>query len=215
MALYTDGITESFNAAEEEFGEQRLCDALRRHRKLSSSDLLAAIVSEVQSFSPAEQYDDMTLIVAKCKRLRLEIPAPCGEISRSGCPTLFRVLAKRAGYGNHGLFDYALIFDTRPENRSPLSWFYESPIVSELGSCLQITGDLDRKCLLCRQAIQTVDGQPYVKVAGPSVSVGRLRAIRAGAVPKIPVILNCRNSIGRGLRRENDRFTSTPPTRAP
>ena len=67
MALYTDGITESFNAAEEEFGEQRLCDALRRHRKLSSSDLLAAIVSEVQSFSPAEQYDDMTLIVAKCK----------------------------------------------------------------------------------------------------------------------------------------------------
>jgi serine phosphatase RsbU (regulator of sigma subunit) len=67
MALYTDGITESFNAAEEEFGEQRLCDALRRHRKLSSPDLLAAIVSEVQSFSPAEQYDDMTLIVAKCK----------------------------------------------------------------------------------------------------------------------------------------------------
>jgi serine phosphatase RsbU (regulator of sigma subunit) len=67
MALYTDGITESFNAAEEEFGEQRLCDALRRYRKLSSSDLLAAIVSEVQSFSPAEQYDDMTLIVAKCK----------------------------------------------------------------------------------------------------------------------------------------------------
>src|SRR6202047_3687769 len=57
MALYTDGITESFNAAGEEFGEQRLTEALRRHRELSSRDLLAAIVDEVRQFSPDEQYD--------------------------------------------------------------------------------------------------------------------------------------------------------------
>src|SRR3989442_15174406 len=31
FALYTDGITESFNDAEEEFGEPRLIEALRRH----------------------------------------------------------------------------------------------------------------------------------------------------------------------------------------
>jgi serine phosphatase RsbU (regulator of sigma subunit)/catechol 2,3-dioxygenase-like lactoylglutathione lyase family enzyme len=66
IALYTDGVTESFNAAGEEFGEQRLTEALRRHRKLCPSDLLAAIVDEVRQFSPAEQYDDITLIVAKC-----------------------------------------------------------------------------------------------------------------------------------------------------
>ncbi|HEX3354373.1 MAG TPA: SpoIIE family protein phosphatase [Terriglobales bacterium] len=66
VALYTDGVTESFNAAGEEFGELRLTETLRRHRKLPSRDLLAAIVDEVQRFSPAEQYDDMTLIVAKC-----------------------------------------------------------------------------------------------------------------------------------------------------
>jgi serine phosphatase RsbU (regulator of sigma subunit) len=66
LALYTDGVTESFNPAGEEFGEQRLIEALRRHRELPSQDLLAAIVAEVQQFSPDEQYDDITLIVAKC-----------------------------------------------------------------------------------------------------------------------------------------------------
>jgi len=66
LALYTDGITESFNGAGEEFGEQRLIDVLRLHRELSSRDLLSAIVDEVHRFSPEEQYDDITLIVAKC-----------------------------------------------------------------------------------------------------------------------------------------------------
>ena len=66
ITLYTDGITESFNAAGEEFGEQRLTEALRRHCDLSSRDLLAVIVDEVRHFSPDEQYDDITLIVAKC-----------------------------------------------------------------------------------------------------------------------------------------------------
>jgi len=46
--------------------EARLIEAVRRHRESSSSDLLRAIVDEVQQFSPAEQYDDLTLIVAKC-----------------------------------------------------------------------------------------------------------------------------------------------------
>jgi serine phosphatase RsbU (regulator of sigma subunit) len=66
LALYTDGITESFNSAEEEFGEQRLIEALRRHRDLAPRELLAAIVDEVRRFSPGEQDDDITLIIAKC-----------------------------------------------------------------------------------------------------------------------------------------------------
>jgi serine phosphatase RsbU (regulator of sigma subunit)/catechol 2,3-dioxygenase-like lactoylglutathione lyase family enzyme len=66
LALYTDGITESFNEGGEEFGEHRLTQALRRYRELSSPDLLAAIVDEVRRFSPGEQHDDITLIVARC-----------------------------------------------------------------------------------------------------------------------------------------------------
>jgi serine phosphatase RsbU (regulator of sigma subunit) len=67
LVLYTDGITESFNEAGEEFGEERLIGALQRNRELSSQALLAAIVEEVRKFSPQEQNDDITLIVGKCR----------------------------------------------------------------------------------------------------------------------------------------------------
>jgi serine phosphatase RsbU (regulator of sigma subunit) len=67
LAVYTDGITESFNDAGEEFGEERLTDALRRHRHLSSQGIISAVVDEVRQFSANEQYDDITLTVAKCR----------------------------------------------------------------------------------------------------------------------------------------------------
>jgi serine phosphatase RsbU (regulator of sigma subunit) len=66
LVLYTDGITESFNDGGEEFGEERLVEALRRDRALSSQDLLTGVVDEVRHFSPHEQHDDITLIIAKC-----------------------------------------------------------------------------------------------------------------------------------------------------
>jgi len=67
FALYTDGITESFDAAGEEFGEHRLVESLRRHRDQLSSVLVASIIEDVKTFSPHEQSDDMTLIIAKCR----------------------------------------------------------------------------------------------------------------------------------------------------
>jgi serine phosphatase RsbU (regulator of sigma subunit)/catechol 2,3-dioxygenase-like lactoylglutathione lyase family enzyme len=65
LALYTDGVTEAFDGAGEEFGEERLVDALRRHRDRPPKALLGALVDEVRSFSPQEQNDDLTLIVAR------------------------------------------------------------------------------------------------------------------------------------------------------
>ena len=65
LALYTDGITEASNESGEEFGERSLVEALRRHRELSCQALLTAIVDEVRRFSPQEQSDDITAIVAK------------------------------------------------------------------------------------------------------------------------------------------------------
>jgi serine phosphatase RsbU (regulator of sigma subunit)/predicted enzyme related to lactoylglutathione lyase len=68
LALYTDGVTESFDENEEEFGEERLIEALRRHKKLPAHEMVKAIVNEVQTFTCPErgQYDDITVIVAKC-----------------------------------------------------------------------------------------------------------------------------------------------------
>jgi len=67
LAFYSDGITESFNRAGEEFGEQRLIDGLRRYRDMPAAELLNAIVDEVRQFSPESQHDDITLIVGKCR----------------------------------------------------------------------------------------------------------------------------------------------------
>jgi serine phosphatase RsbU (regulator of sigma subunit) len=68
LAMYTDGISEAFNDTDEEFGEERVVAALRRHRNLPPQGLLEAIVDEVRQFSPREQRDDVTLIVAKCRQ---------------------------------------------------------------------------------------------------------------------------------------------------
>ncbi|MFY9793607.1 MAG: SpoIIE family protein phosphatase [Candidatus Sulfotelmatobacter sp.] len=68
LALYTDGITEAFNSAEEEFGEERLAELLRKHREQTAQAMLAAILDEVQQFSSHKQHDDITLIVAKCRQ---------------------------------------------------------------------------------------------------------------------------------------------------
>jgi serine phosphatase RsbU (regulator of sigma subunit)/catechol 2,3-dioxygenase-like lactoylglutathione lyase family enzyme len=66
LALYTDGVTESFNLEGEEFGEERLIDALQQCRDLSAHRHIARLVDEIRKFSPHEQHDDVTLIVAKC-----------------------------------------------------------------------------------------------------------------------------------------------------
>lgn len=67
FALFTDGVTESFNADGDEFGIHRLIEVLQRRRELCCKDLLACILTEIRTFSPHEQHDDITLIVAHCR----------------------------------------------------------------------------------------------------------------------------------------------------
>jgi serine phosphatase RsbU (regulator of sigma subunit)/catechol 2,3-dioxygenase-like lactoylglutathione lyase family enzyme len=65
LVLYTDGVSEAANEAGDEFGEERLIEAVRRHQGLSSKRLVDALVEEVRAFSTLEQQDDITLIVAR------------------------------------------------------------------------------------------------------------------------------------------------------
>jgi serine phosphatase RsbU (regulator of sigma subunit) len=67
VTFYTDGVTESFNEAGEEFGESRLVEALRRYHELPPQNLLGSIVQSLRSFSTHEQHDDITMLVAKCR----------------------------------------------------------------------------------------------------------------------------------------------------
>jgi serine phosphatase RsbU (regulator of sigma subunit)/catechol 2,3-dioxygenase-like lactoylglutathione lyase family enzyme len=68
LVLYTDGVTEAFDDREEQFGEHRLIESVRRHRDLRPRQLLDSILDDVKHFSPHEQHDDITLMVARCAR---------------------------------------------------------------------------------------------------------------------------------------------------
>ena len=65
LVVYSDGVTESLDHSDEEFGEQRLIETIRRHRECRPEALISAVVEEVRAFSPHEQHDDITLIVAR------------------------------------------------------------------------------------------------------------------------------------------------------
>jgi sigma-B regulation protein RsbU (phosphoserine phosphatase) len=63
--LYTDGVTETENAAGEAFGDRQLERVVRNHRLQPASELSRQVLSELQRWRPAavKQQDDITLIV--------------------------------------------------------------------------------------------------------------------------------------------------------
>jgi sigma-B regulation protein RsbU (phosphoserine phosphatase) len=64
--LYTDGITETFNAADEEFGTARLEEIVHARRAQPAADIVQAIVDAVEGFRGDQpQGDDMTVVVVK------------------------------------------------------------------------------------------------------------------------------------------------------
>jgi serine phosphatase RsbU (regulator of sigma subunit) len=67
FVIYTDGITEALNKRDEEFGEERLLEVMRRSRDLSASRIVTDVFEEVRRFSGNQQSDDVTLIVARCR----------------------------------------------------------------------------------------------------------------------------------------------------
>jgi sigma-B regulation protein RsbU (phosphoserine phosphatase) len=66
LVVYSDGVTEAANIAEEEYGEERLIEVLKRRRTDSSDTIVNAVMESVNQFtSGAPQADDITLVVAK------------------------------------------------------------------------------------------------------------------------------------------------------
>lgn len=67
LTLYTDGVTEAVNDRGEEFGEENLLRGLRQHHDRPCETAVEAITNEVRALSPGYQYDDITLILARCR----------------------------------------------------------------------------------------------------------------------------------------------------
>ncbi len=64
LVLYTDGVTEAFNAAEEAYGAARLIAELNAHGDEAAAALVEHICQSVTVFAgAAPQSDDITLAV--------------------------------------------------------------------------------------------------------------------------------------------------------
>ena len=66
LAIFTDGITEAVNGADEEFGTERLVEALQQSRSRAPEEVYRFVIGRVREWQGTlPQHDDMTLIVAK------------------------------------------------------------------------------------------------------------------------------------------------------
>lgn len=67
LVMYSDGITESMNTLEEEFGESRLLATLQKYFGATASELTGYIAQAAKGHAgEMPQMDDMTLVVLRC-----------------------------------------------------------------------------------------------------------------------------------------------------
>jgi sigma-B regulation protein RsbU (phosphoserine phosphatase) len=63
---FTDGISEALTVEEEEWGEERLIDAVRESLTCPAAQMIQEILDAADRFTRgAKQFDDMTLVVLK------------------------------------------------------------------------------------------------------------------------------------------------------
>ncbi len=66
VLLYTDGVVECVNPANEEYSDRRLREFLRRNRELSSHDFVGALLADLDRHrGTAEMRDDTTIVTFK------------------------------------------------------------------------------------------------------------------------------------------------------
>ena len=68
IVMYTDGVTEAFNPQDEEFGEERLMEYLKKHRNDPVQEIIDGLIDEVRNFCGSRaQSDDITLVIVRVK----------------------------------------------------------------------------------------------------------------------------------------------------
>jgi sigma-B regulation protein RsbU (phosphoserine phosphatase) len=66
LAIYSDGVTDAQNEAEEDFGTDRLVEVLTRHCHAPSTEVVDRVFEAIDAFAgTAPQFDDITMLVLK------------------------------------------------------------------------------------------------------------------------------------------------------
>jgi sigma-B regulation protein RsbU (phosphoserine phosphatase) len=72
LVAFTNGVIEAANQEGEEFGDERLIDALRSHRSQSTREIADCVAQRALEFGGQDQADDLTMIIG-----RVVEGAPC------------------------------------------------------------------------------------------------------------------------------------------
>ena len=64
LFLYTDGVTEAFNPALEQFGSQRLAELLGKNVDLGANDIIQTVRQGLEVFGDGHEFEDDTTFVA-------------------------------------------------------------------------------------------------------------------------------------------------------
>jgi sigma-B regulation protein RsbU (phosphoserine phosphatase) len=66
LVLYTDGVTEAMNPGGEEYGRDRLADAVRRTRDLPAREMIDALHRDLMTWTDGQgAADDVTFFILK------------------------------------------------------------------------------------------------------------------------------------------------------
>jgi len=75
--LYTDGVVEARNRADEEYGASRFLAILQSHANRSVQEIVDGVTSDIRKFTEGlAQHDDITLVVLKAVRRSEGVQAP-------------------------------------------------------------------------------------------------------------------------------------------
>ncbi len=65
VCLYTDGITETSNAKDEDYGRARLIEVLKRNQQKTAAEIADALLADVRRFGERAPLDDATVLILK------------------------------------------------------------------------------------------------------------------------------------------------------
>ncbi|AXI99911.1 sigma-B regulation protein RsbU (phosphoserine phosphatase) [Cyclonatronum proteinivorum] len=65
VVMFTDGISEAMNEADEEFGEERIAEIVAAHHHKTAQEIKQLILDEVKTFCKGNYGDDVTMLVFK------------------------------------------------------------------------------------------------------------------------------------------------------
>ena len=80
--LYTDGVVEAMDSAEEEYGQKRYFDFLAAHRTLPPQEIIEKCLEDIREFTRGHpQHDDITMIAIRVLDRDAQSQAPADEAS--------------------------------------------------------------------------------------------------------------------------------------